>query len=286
MKYGAYFSSVGEFSSASLLASLAYEAEESGWDGAFIWDHIAQPHAAADPWVAMAAMAVNTKRITLGPIITPIARRRPWKLARETVTLDHLCNGRLILGAGLGWSNVEFDTFGEDGSLQKLAERLDEGLDVLVGLWSGETFNYNGQHYRIKDALFLPRPFQSPRIPIWICGGWPNKKAPFRRAAQWDGILAICTEDRAISPEEITDIKRYIASHRISQESFDIVVILWSDGIHNQEEHNEVERYENAGVTWWLEDLSMERFQTINDARTRLHKGPPGIKSISGPTRV
>lgn len=277
MKFGTYFSSVGEFSNANLLADLAYEAEESGWDGAFIWDHIAQPHAAADPWVTMAAMALKTKHIKLGPIITPIARRRPWKLARETVTLDHLSNGRLILGAGLGWSDIEFDTFGEESSPKKRAEKLDEGLEVLVGLWSGKTFNYEGKHYHIKDAQFLPQPIQTPRIPIWICGGWPNKKAPFRRAAQWDGILAICAEDRAITPEEIADIKKYIASHRNSQESFDIVVILWSEGKHTQEEETEIERYEKAGVTWWLEDISLDRFQSIEEARTRLHMGPPGV---------
>jgi len=277
MQYGAYFSSVGEYSNATLLAGLAYEAEESGWDGAFIWDHIAQPHAAADPWVTLAAMAVNTKRIKLGPIITPVARRRPWKLARETVTLDHLCNGRLILGVGLGWSNLEFDTFGEDGSQKSRAERLDEGLDVLVGLWGGQPFSYCGKHYRIKDAHFLPPPFQLPRIPIWVCGAWSDKKAPFRRAAHWDGVVAICAENRAILPDEISDLKGYIVRHRITHDPFDIVVILWSEGMHSPEEQQEIERYENAGVTWWLEDVSLERYQSIDDVRRRLHKGPPGL---------
>jgi alkanesulfonate monooxygenase SsuD/methylene tetrahydromethanopterin reductase-like flavin-dependent oxidoreductase (luciferase family) len=277
MKFGAYYSGVGEFSDPTLLANLAHEAEECGWDGAFIWDHIAQPNTAIDPWVTMAAMATKTETIKLGPVVTPIARRRPWKLARETVTLDHLSNGRLILGVGLGYSDVEFDTFGEDSNHKGRAEKVDEGLDVLVGLWSGETFNYSGRHYRIKDAQFLPKPVQSPRIPIWICGGWPNRRAPFRRASKWDGVIAICTEDRAISPTEIEEIKRTIASYRASRETFDIVVILWSEGIHTQEEQEEVEHYEKAGVTWWLEDLSIERFQTIEDVRTRLHKGPPGF---------
>ena len=277
MQFGAYFSSVGEYSDAALLARLAREAEESGWDGAFIWDHIAQPHAAADPWVALAAMAVNTKRIKLGPLITPIARRRPWKLARETVTLDHLCSGRLILGAGLGWDNAEFDTFGEDSSQKSRAERLDEGLDVLIGLWGGQPFSYRGKHYRIKDAHFLPRPFQVPRIPIWVCGAWPDKKAPFRRAARWDGVVAISAENRAITPDEIGDLRGYITEHRIIHDPFDIVVILWSEGMHTPEEQREIERYENAGVTWWLEDVSLERYQSLDDVRRRLHKGPPGL---------
>ena len=277
MKFGTYYSGVDIFSNPTLLASLAHEAEECGWDGVFIWDHIAQPNSAIDPWVTMAAMAMKTKHIKLGPIVTPIARRRPWKLAREATTLDHLTNGRLILGVGLGYSNVEFDTFGESSNLKKRAEMVDEGLDVLVGLWSGKTFNYSGKHYHIKNAQFLPKPVQLPRIPIWICGGWPNKKAPFRRASKWDGIIAICTENRAISPIEIEEIRRYIASHRVSSEKFDVVVILWSEGIHTQEEQKEIELYEKAGVTWWLEDLSIERFQSIEDVRTRLLKGPPGL---------
>jgi alkanesulfonate monooxygenase SsuD/methylene tetrahydromethanopterin reductase-like flavin-dependent oxidoreductase (luciferase family) len=277
MQYGAYFSSVGEYSDATLLATLAYEAEESGWDGAFIWDHIAQPHAAADPWVSLAAMAVNTKRIKLGSIVTPIARRRPWKLARETITLDHLSKGRLILGVGLGWGSTEFDTFGEDGDPKIRAEKLDEGLDVLTGLWSGQPFSYCGKHYHIKDALFLPRSFQLPRIPIWVCGAWSGKKAPFRRAARWDGVVAICAEDRAILPDEVDTIKGYIARHRPTQNPFDIVVILWAEGRHTPDEQKEITRYENAGATWWLEDLSLERFQSIEDARKRLHKGPPGV---------
>jgi alkanesulfonate monooxygenase SsuD/methylene tetrahydromethanopterin reductase-like flavin-dependent oxidoreductase (luciferase family) len=134
MRYGAYFSSVGLFSDPNLVAELAYEAEEAGWDGVFIWDHIGQPNFAVDPWVTLAAMAMKTQFIKLGPIVTPIPRRRPWKLARETVSLDHLSHGRLILGVGIGWSEKEFETFGEVGKPQTRAEKLDEGLDILAGL--------------------------------------------------------------------------------------------------------------------------------------------------------
>ncbi len=277
MRFGTYFSGVGEFSNAALLADLSCEAEENGWDGAFIWDHIVKPCTAVDPWVTLAAMSMKTKHIKLGPIVTPIARRRPWKLARETATLDNLSNGRLVLGVGLGYSDVEFDTFGEDSNPKDRVEKVDEGLSVITGLWSGKTFNYHGKHFHINDAQFLPQPVQIPRIPIWICGGWPNSRAPFRRAAQWDGAIAICTENRAISPDEIIEIRNYIARHRNSKNEFDIVVILWSEGTHTQEEQNEVGLYEKAGVTWWLEDLSIERFQTIDDVRIRLHKGPPGL---------
>ncbi len=278
MQYGVYLSSVGEYSNAALLASLAHEAEESGWDGVFIWDHMGQRDAVADPWVALAAMAVNTRRVRLGPVVTPIARRRPYKLARETVTLDHLSNGRLILGVGLGWGSEEYEPFGEEGDPKIRAEKLDEGLEVLTALWSGETCNYRGKHYRIENARFMPRPVQSPRIPIWPCGAWPDKKAPFRRAARWDGIVAIsAASDRPILPEEVCAVRDYIRQYRSSTDPFDTVVILWSDGERTDEEREQTARYREAGATWWLEDLSLERFSSIEQARARLHKGPPGM---------
>jgi alkanesulfonate monooxygenase SsuD/methylene tetrahydromethanopterin reductase-like flavin-dependent oxidoreductase (luciferase family) len=277
MRYGVYLSSVGEYSNAALLARLAHEAEESGWDGVFIWDHIGQPYAAADPWVALAAMAENTKLVKLGPIITPVARRRPWKLARETVTLDHLSNGRLILGVGLGWGSEEFEAFGEQSDPRIRAEKLDEGLDILTGLWRGKTFSYSGKHYQVKDVCFLPQPVQKPRIPIWACGAWPDKKAPFRRAARWDGVVAIngSGEDRPIRPDEVSAIRAYIEKYRTNSDPFDVAVILWSEGEGMQEERQEIARYKEAGVTWWLEDLSLERFTSLQEARERLHKGPP-----------
>lgn len=279
MHYGVYLSTVGECSSAALLAELAHEAEEAGWDGVFIWDHIGGPQTVADPWIALAAMAMKTERVKLGTVVTPLARRRPWKLARETVSLDHLTNGRLILGVGLGWGSPEFETFGEESNPKIRAEKLDEGLDVLAGLWSGETFSYSGKHYQIKDACFLPRPVQSPRIPIWPCGMWSDKKAPFRRAAHWDGIIAIngSGEDRPILPDEVRAVKAYIRQHRPNDDPFDVVVILWSDGERTAKEQQEVAQYGEAGVTWWLEDLSIERFTSLKETRERLHKGPPGL---------
>ena len=279
MQYGIYLSSVGDYSDPYLLANLAKEAEEAGWDGVFIWDHIGQPNAAADPWVALTAMAMNTERVKLGPIVTPIARRRPWKLARETVTLDHLSSGRLILGVGLGWSPREFEMFGEEGDPKIRASKLDEGLSVLAGLWSGENFNFTGHHYQLENARFLPRPLQKPRIPIWVCGSWTSKKAPFRRAARWDGVVAILgpEKNRAIRPDEVAAINEYTHQFRDNDDVYDIVLILWSEGGQKQKEQDSILQYSEAGATWWLEDLSSERFSTLKEIRNRLHKGPPGI---------
>ncbi len=278
MRFGVYLPSVGEYSSPLLLASLAYEAEQAGWDGAFIWDHIGQPSAAVDPWVTLAAMAARTGRIKLGPIVTPVARRRPWKLARETVTLDRLSNGRLIFGAGLGWSDQEFAAFGEESDARIRAEKLDEGLAVLTGLWSGVPFSYSGKHYRVHEVCFTPTPVQSPRIPIWVCGAWSDKRAAFRRAARWDGVVAICApgEDRAILPDDVRAIQAYIAQHRTPYHPFDIVAILWSEGGHLARERQAIFQYAEAGMTWWLEDLSTSRF-SLPEARDRLRKGPPDI---------
>jgi alkanesulfonate monooxygenase SsuD/methylene tetrahydromethanopterin reductase-like flavin-dependent oxidoreductase (luciferase family) len=278
MRYGIYLPIAGEYANPTLLAELAREAEKAGWDGVFIWDHIGQPNVAVDPWVTLAAMAMRTERVKVGPIVTPIARRRPWKLARETVTLDHLANGRLILGVGLGWASQEFETFGEESDPAIRAEKLDEGLDILAGLWRGEPFSYRGKHYQVQDACFMPRPVQSPRIPIWVCGAWPVKKAPFRRAARWDGIIAICDprENRAIRPDEVRAIRAYIQQHRASSDPFDVVVLLWSEGRRTAEERAEVAPYAEAGATWWLEDLSLERF-SVEGARERIRRGPPAV---------
>jgi len=278
MKYGVYLSSVGEFSDPLLLAELAQEAEETGWEGVFIFDHIGQPHRAADPWVALAAMAMKTKQVKIGPIVTPVARRRPWKLARETVTLDHLTQGRLILGVGLGWSEREFTTFGEAGALRTRAEKLDEGLAILDGLWSGEPFSYLGKHFQVENACFLPKPVQTPRVPVWVCGAWGEKKVSFRRAARWDGVIAILApgQNRAILAEEVSALKAYTQQYRTEREAFDIVVILWSEGDRTADELWATANYAAAGVTWWLEDLSTERFSAVAEVRQRLRKGPPG----------
>lgn len=173
----------------------AVAAEEAGWDGVFHIDHLVdfaartpdEHHALADPWIAWAAVAARTERITLGSSITPIPRRQPWQLAKNLATLDRLSDGRVLLGAGLG-APKEFEPFGQEYDQKRLAEKYDEALDVLTGLWSGEPFSYDGEHFTVDEAILRPTPVQKPRIPIVIGGWWPFK-APFRRGARWDGIV-------------------------------------------------------------------------------------------------
>src|SRR5215203_146437 len=161
------------------VAELAREVEEAGWDGAFYWDGICVGGMDTyDPWVVMAAMAMRTERVRIGAVLTPPARRRPWKLARETVALDHLSNGRLVLPVGLGaLDDGGFSKVGEPTDRKVRAQLLDESLEILTGLWSGEPFSYAGEHYRLEEMTFLPPPVQKPRIPVWVVGAWPSRKS-------------------------------------------------------------------------------------------------------------
>ena len=199
MKYGLDLPNLRECADPRLLADIAREAEEAGWDGAFIFDSLyssswgddSGPPPTADPWIALAAMAMRTERIRVGLMIAPLSRRRPWKVARETVTLDHLSNGRLVLPVGLGFAeDGGYAKVGEELDRKKRAEMLDESLAIIDGLWSGEPFSFRGEHYQVDEMTFLPKPVQSPRIPVWVVGAWPRPKS-MRRAARWDCVLPI-----------------------------------------------------------------------------------------------
>jgi alkanesulfonate monooxygenase SsuD/methylene tetrahydromethanopterin reductase-like flavin-dependent oxidoreductase (luciferase family) len=277
MKFGLYLSNYGVGLGARQLSDLAAIAEESGWDGFFLWDHMlvnrSKPVEIVDPWVALTAMAMATQRIRLGTTITPVPRRRPWKLARETVTIDHLSGGRITLGVGLGApSDIEYGTFGEVSSLKTHAEMLDEGLQILNGLWQGKPFKFNGKHYHIKKVTFLPTALQQPRIPVWVGGYWPHK-APFRRAARWDGIIPLA-ENGFIRPDDVSTILDFISPLRSTNAPFDFVIIGNSDvsraGLKGAKK---VTAYAQAGATWWLESLYSKR-NSFAKLQARIRQGP------------
>lgn len=269
----------GEFSDPALLGDLADEAEAAGWDGFFLWDHIGAgwPVPISDPWIDLTVMALRTRRIKLGALVTPLPRRRPWKVARETVTLDHLSNGRLIVGVGIGSDlGQEYTCYGDPPDDRLHAAMLDEGLAVLTGLWQGEPFNFTGTHYQVNGAHFLPKPVQQPRIPIWVAGAWPNK-APFRRAAQWDGVCPINRENLAIplTPDDIRTLRSYIQQQRTTDRPFDIVHAGQTTGTDAAADRALVTAYAAAGVTWWLE-MPTET-TTLAAFRRRIHEGPPRL---------
>jgi alkanesulfonate monooxygenase SsuD/methylene tetrahydromethanopterin reductase-like flavin-dependent oxidoreductase (luciferase family) len=273
----------GSFSDARVMAQLAHEAEDAGWDAFFIWDHIGgSPEQAlpmADPWVVLTAMTMTTSRIKLGPIVTPLPRRRPWKLARECLTLDHLSNGRLILGVGIGSDTYfkEYSSYGESSDDKLHGAMLDEGLDVLVQLWSGEMVNYTGQHYQLHDALSLPRPFQQPCIPIWVAGIWPSKK-PFRRAARWDGICPLKHPNQLMQPDDIREMLSYIQQFRTNNEPFAVLATGNTSGIDHQKDRNMIIPFVEAGATWWQESFAGSDSLELEAVRTRIRQGPPHLK--------
>src|SRR5262245_6897451 len=200
-------------------ADLAAAAEEAGWDGAFYWDGVAVGTGEVyDPWVVMAAMAMRTERVRLGAIVTPPSRRRPWKLARETMTLDRLSGGRLVLPVGLGaLDDAAFGNVGEPTDARTRAELLDESLAILDGLWSGRPFAFEGRHHRFGPMTFQPTPVQRPRIPVWVVGAWPRPRS-MRRAVRWDGIVAQAQDETGrpteVSPDVVRSIAAYAAAER------------------------------------------------------------------------
>lgn len=267
------------FGDARNLAEIAKKAEDVGWDGFFIFDHIlvdrSGKYLIVDPWVALSAIAMNTKTIQFGTTVTPLPRRRPWKLARETVSIDHLSNGRLILGVGLGTPpDIEYGAFGEEPDAKIRAEMLDEGLDVLFGLWSGQSFSYNGKHYKINNVKFMPTPIQRPRIIVWGAGYWPNK-VPFIRAAKLDGIFPLSRRTyRKLIIEDFKEIKKFIFKYRTLDSPFDVVMLK---GIlpktSKKPSKEKLKACEEAGITWMMFYLGASL--SYDDLLERIEKGPP-----------
>ena len=262
------------------MVELGRQTEEAGWDGFFVWDHLAyrDPDAdVADPWMALAALAGSTERIRLGVMVCALARRRPWKVARETASLDLLSEGRLCFGAGLGsLGEQEFEAFGEDPDARVRADRLDEGLEVLTGLWSGEPVDHRGEHFTVRAAGFRPVPVQRPRIPVWVAGRWPARR-PFRRAARWDGVFPTHREvgqAETMSPDQLAEIVTYTLAHRSGTDPFDVAIEGQTPGRDPQADLERVDAYREAGLTWWIENLGWFR-GPLGEMRSRIEAGPP-----------
>jgi alkanesulfonate monooxygenase SsuD/methylene tetrahydromethanopterin reductase-like flavin-dependent oxidoreductase (luciferase family) len=251
---------------------LAAEAEAAGWDGVFYWDAVAIGGMEIyDPWIVMAVMAMRTERVRLGAIVSPPSRRRPWKLARETMTLDQLSNGRLIVPVGLGaLDDAAFGNVGEATEARTRAEMLDESLAILEGLWSGEAYGHEGEHYRFGPMTFRPTPVQRPRIPIWVVGAWPNERS-VRRALRFDGILPQTTD-----PEQIRALVVHIERERppTGKTPFEIMV----EGVTPADPAAAgaaVAPLADAGATWWVESDWSDA--TVESLRRRIAAGPPAV---------
>jgi alkanesulfonate monooxygenase SsuD/methylene tetrahydromethanopterin reductase-like flavin-dependent oxidoreductase (luciferase family) len=285
MRFGICVPNLGEFSDPRHVAGLARRAEDAGWDGLFTWDHVVFPFGplpVADPWVLLTAVALATERIRLGPLVTPVARRRPGTLARQITTLDRLSGGRLVFGAGLGFTlEAEFGTWGEPTRPRAVAERLDEGLALLAALWSGERVDFRGEHFTAADVAFAPTPVQRPRPPVWIGCNWPGKR-PLRRAARWDGVAphVINPADGswAATPEIVTQIVAAVAEHRDGGGPFDVVITGRTQPSDPGAAGETVAAIEAAGATWWLEGFRPGAGE-YQAAVRRAEAGPPSWAS-------
>jgi alkanesulfonate monooxygenase SsuD/methylene tetrahydromethanopterin reductase-like flavin-dependent oxidoreductase (luciferase family) len=262
-----------------MLAELGRDAEAAGWDGFFIWDGFLGPN----PWVLLATVAMCTQRLRVGTMLTPPSRRRPWDLASEAVTLDHLSNGRLILPFGLGAAeDLGFARVGEETDRKDRAELLDESIDILNGLWHGKPFSYEGKHYHLHNAALSLTSIQSPRIPIRVVGAWPRMKS-MRRVLRCDGLIpAKMTPAGAstdITPKDIRAMKAFVDQHRTLTMPFDIVMAGETPGDDPEIATASVRPFAEAGATWWLESVAASPYRQggLDGVRTRIKQGPPPL---------
>lgn len=286
MRLGLCVPNIGEFADVRAVAGLARRAEDAGWDGFFVWDHVVFAFAAeaevADTWAVLTTAALATERIRLGPMVTAVARRRPGTLARQTTTFDRLSGGRLVFGAGLGFTlDAEFGTWGEPTEPRVVAGKLDEGLEVLARLWSGERVDFHGEHLTAADVLFRPTPVQRPRPPVWIGCNWPARK-PLRRAARWDGVAPMIIDPADGSwnptPAAVAEIVAGVREHRgeltDSAGAFDVVITGRTDAGKPEAAVEEVGLIAEAGATWWLEGFRPAPGE-YDAALRRIEAGPP-----------
>ena len=261
MQYGVSLPTGGACGDPRLLVELAERAEASGWDGLFLEDYVCYQGDRAAPtcnsWIALAAMAARTERLRLGTEVTPLARRRPWNVAREAAGIDQLSGGRMVLGVGLGDTgeaigrDASFTCFGEQRDACRRAAMLDEALEVIAGLWSGAPFSFDGAHCRVEDVTFLPPPVQRPRIPIWIGGGYPNA-GPTRRAARWDGAC-LYKETHGGPWEHMTPDDVRALRSAAGARPYTVAVGGSGRAADWEAERDHIRAVAEAGADWWIE---------------------------------
>ena len=267
MRHAVFIPTFDEFSDPRRVVDVAVAAEEAGWDGLFLWDHVLRwpghTGPVGDTWTTLAAVAVSTSRIRIGPQVTPAARWLPHRLARAAVSVDHLSGGRLTLGVGLGVdTDGEMSRFGEDPDQRALGAKLDESLAVMRALWSGSPVEHEGAHYRASSVAFEPRPLQRPRVPLWAAAG-VGKPRPLRRAARLDGLFPADG-----TPEILPAMLEAIAAERGSLDGFDAALPAFPG--------SDMNAFESAGATWalWHFYLSPDEVLKVDDVLKAVADGP------------
>jgi Luciferase-like monooxygenase len=265
------------YGSARMVAKLASLAEEAGWDGCFLGDAIW----CEDPMISLAAAAMSTWHIRLGTMIIPMPLRRPWKVASESVALDHLSDGRLILGLGAGAVWMGWQSFPDEVTDTRVrAEMLDESIDILTLLYQRKQFDYEGKYYHLKLTEmdlqhYPPKPVQQPRIPLWVPGLWPRRKS-MQRVLKCDGVLVEKLgpdgKPQDVAPVDICEMKAYITANRTLTTPFDIVVNGKTTDLSRAQVQEKMLEWEEAGITWWVEGFFAE---SVEQATERIRQGPP-----------
>ena len=286
MRFSINIPNFGDFADAEVVAQLASATEASGWDALFVWDHIVYDRRArmriGDPWMLLTAAALATTRIKLGPMVTPVPRRRPQQLARQVSTLDNLSGGRVIFGAGLGGPiEDEYGSFGEPTDARLLAEQLDEGLDLLDRYWSGDPVSHEGRHYQARDVALLPTPVQRPRVPVWIGGFWPARR-PMRRAARWDGAVPLfesATHGHVPPLDEVRDLVAYVRRHRDGDPDDSFEFVLGGPSAADRAAALDLlGPLIEAGATWWDERRPIDdQVDRLEPVLRRVEAGPPEL---------
>ena len=255
----------GPFGDPRAAADLAVVAERAGWDGYFSWDGLPvgpDPLPSHDPWVILASVAAATSRIRIGTCIAVVPRYKPQLLARTLVSLDVLSEGRLILGVGIGDGGAGFDVFGEPGDARTRAERLDEALEIITQLWSGQEVTYRGKHFLVDKFTLPAQPIQRPRIPIWVGG---DSAPALRRAARWDGWIGPDENPVEASVAQLVEVRERLTSAGARFGSFSVA---WAG---STEAKQSAQQYAVAGATWWIEIA----LGTHEDVLARVAAGPP-----------
>jgi alkanesulfonate monooxygenase SsuD/methylene tetrahydromethanopterin reductase-like flavin-dependent oxidoreductase (luciferase family) len=270
MRHGLYVAPFGELADVAALAKTAAEAEAAGWDGFFVWDHVMTHDGldVADPWIALTAAAMATTRVALGAMVTPLARRRPWDVARQVAVLDRLSGGRMVFGAGLGGDGRrELSAFGEERDPRVRGALLDEALQVVVALWTGAPITRAGGAFPLERAQVRPTPLQTPRPPVWLGCVWPHRR-PLVRAARYDGVFPV-NHERPLRGDDLRAILEVIGEHRPQGiDGYDVVVVN-----HERPDAERLAELAEAGTTWWVQGFG-ER-PRLADVQAAAAAGPP-----------
>ncbi len=287
---------LGPFANPAAIVSLALLAEEAGWDGFFLWDHLLwtwpEPTDVIEPWPVLGAIAQTTTRLMIGTMVTPVARRRPWQLAREVITLDHLSRGRMMLGVGLGSPDEDFTPFWPHPSSARAPtpreleaaehrerwRRFHDGLQLLDQLLRGATADRDDALLTARDVTLRPRAYRNRTIPILV-GGRATTMRGLHLAAEHAGGVPIAFDQESPGQPSLQQVRTYATTIRQAAAPRTPVVAIWAHTDGRPRAASDIKPYIDAGVDWWIETVpggeeTDDPRNTIDFLRKRITVGP------------